>query len=227
MRLRALSWHVADVPGVQGYWELRSLKVWKFSFYAAPSVAPQGRSVLCSPFSGRPCRPSPAGALLHLLNLLCAFASPSGTSQTCRGCRENFSLPGRGAAPHTFQSLILPILLCSLWLLVPFVENSLAVLRALARPQSATNLLNLRLPFWQSFVSFVVLRVLCECRAAFGLIVAGGDCPGFNLWGSSKPPNFQASKQKKGPRADARGPLGKSPGDVLLSHGRTPQYPRR
>ena len=121
VRLRALSWHVADVPGVQGYWELRSLKVWKFSFYAAPSVAPQGRSVLCSPFSGRPCRPSPAGALLHLLNLLCAFASPSGTSQTCRGCRENFSLPGRGAAPHTFQSLILPILLCSLWLLVPFV----------------------------------------------------------------------------------------------------------
>ena len=27
-----------------------------------------------------------------------------GTSQTCRGCRENFSLPGRGAAPHTLQS---------------------------------------------------------------------------------------------------------------------------
>ena len=119
VRLRALSWHVADVPGVQGYWELRSLKVWKFSFYAAPSVAPQGRSVLCSPFSGRPCRPSPAGALLHLLNLLCAFASPSGTSQTCRGCRENFSLPGRGAAPHTFsiyQSLcVLCGSLCPLW----------------------------------------------------------------------------------------------------------------
>ena len=78
--------------------------------------------------------------------------------------------------------------MCPLW------ENSLAVLRALARPQSATNLLNLRFPFWQSFVSFVVLRVLCECRAAFGLIVAGGDCPGFNLWGSSKLLSLQTSK---------------------------------
>ena len=26
--------------------------------------------------------------------------------------------------------------------------------------------------------------------ALFGLIVAGGDSLGFNLWGSSKPPNF-------------------------------------
>ena len=29
-----------------------------------------------------------------------------GTSQTCRGCRENFSLPGCGAAPHTFNPSI-------------------------------------------------------------------------------------------------------------------------
>ena len=44
-----------------------------------------------------------------------------GTSQTCRGCRENFSLPGCGAAPHTFQSANqLPLVsfvpsLCTLW----------------------------------------------------------------------------------------------------------------
>ena len=54
-----------------------------------------------------------------------------GTSQTCRGCRENFSLPGRGAAPHTFQSsnhqtfqsANQPLPLCPLWLLVTFVIN--------------------------------------------------------------------------------------------------------
>ena len=46
----------------------------------------------------------------------------------------------------------------------------------------------------------VVLCALCEplslcgCRAAFGLIVAGGDSPGFNLRGSSKLPNIQTSK---------------------------------
>ena len=47
--------------------------------------------------------------------------SPIGTSQTCRGCRENFSLPGRGAAPHTFS---FPFL---------FLINR----RAPARPKSA------------------------------------------------------------------------------------------
>ena len=49
--------------------------------------------------------PSPAcRALLHLLYLLlgrpCHSVVLVGTSQTCRGCRENFSLPGCGAAPH-------------------------------------------------------------------------------------------------------------------------------
>ena len=54
----------------------------------------------------------------------CPTVSPVGTSQTCRGCRENFSLPGRGAAPHIFQSSnqlisqsanFLCVPLCPLW----------------------------------------------------------------------------------------------------------------
>ena len=40
----------------------------------------------------------------------------------------------------------------------------------------------------------LVLRVLRDSRAAFGLIAAKGGGPGFNLCGSSKPPNLQTSK---------------------------------
>ena len=58
----------------------------------------------------RRCRSAPAGRLTKPL----APHSPIGTSQTCRGCRENFSLPGRGAAPHT-----------------PPINQSLCVLRVL------------------------------------------------------------------------------------------------
>ena len=48
-----------------------------------------------------------------------------GTSQTCRGCRENFSLPGCGAAPHIQLSylLICQSPLCPLWFFVSFVVN--------------------------------------------------------------------------------------------------------
>ena len=56
-------------------------------------------------------------------------ASSFGTSQTCRGCRENFSLPGCGAEPHIpINQSINPF--------VSFViaKNNLAVLRAVARP---------------------------------------------------------------------------------------------
>ena len=64
--------------------------------------------------SWSPC-PSPVyRALLHLLNLLhlllgcpCHSVVLVGTSQTYRGCRENFSLPGRGAAPHSQASKLL------------------------------------------------------------------------------------------------------------------------
>ena len=61
---------------------------------------------------------------------ICPIASPVGTSQTCRGCRENFSLPGRGAAPHT-----LPISQSSnpLCVLCDF-QSILAVLPAVAGP---------------------------------------------------------------------------------------------
>ena len=154
VRLRALSWHVADVPGVQGYWELRSLKVWKFSFLRGPIRRPAGAlrslfSVLRAALPTLPRRGSPASlespvrlriAFWHVANLLCAFASPSGTSQTCRGCRENFSLPGRGAAPHSFRSLINPTLLCSLWLLVPFVGKQSGSPAGGSRPLIGFNL---------------------------------------------------------------------------------------
>ena len=47
--------------------------------------------------ANRRCRSVPTGRLTKPL----APHSPIGTSQTCRGCRENFSLPGRGGAPPT------------------------------------------------------------------------------------------------------------------------------
>ena len=60
----------------------------------------------------RPTSPLPSVArlrallnLLHLLNLLLGVLI--GTSQTCRGYRENFSLPGRGAAPHSQSANLL------------------------------------------------------------------------------------------------------------------------
>ena len=62
--------------------------------------------------------------------------SPIGTSQTCRRCRENFSLPGRGAAPHT-----LPILLS-----LPLSNQSACA----STPKICKNLRNLRFLFWQS-----------------------------------------------------------------------------
>ena len=62
--------------------------------------------------------------------------SSIGTSQTCRGCRENFSLPGRGAAPHT-----LPILLS-----LPLSNQSACA----STPKICKNLRNLRFLFWQS-----------------------------------------------------------------------------
>ena len=61
--------------------------------------------------------------------------SSIGTSQTCRGCRENFSLPGRGAAPHT-----LPILLS-----LPLSNQSACA----STPKICINLRNLRFPFWR------------------------------------------------------------------------------
>ena len=64
----------------------------------------------------------PAGAFLNLLNLLYLLC---GLRVAFRGCRENFSLPGRGAAPHTFpisQSANPPKSpLCPLWFFVSFV----------------------------------------------------------------------------------------------------------
>ena len=93
-----------------------------------------GRSVLRSPFSvlrgasaplprrGAPESPvSPASPVA-------ACGRPYGTSQTCRGCREDFSLPGRGAAPHS-QSANLPIsqsansLCAPSWSFVSFVTS--------------------------------------------------------------------------------------------------------
>ncbi len=50
--------------------------------------------------ANRRCRSVPTGRLTKPL----APHSPIGTSQTCRGCRENFSLPGRGQRPTPLQS---------------------------------------------------------------------------------------------------------------------------
>ena len=67
----------------------------------------------------QPSRPLPVGALLNLFNLLCAFAPYLGTSQTCLRVQGVFPpARARGSAPPLFN---LPIPLCPLWLLVPFV----------------------------------------------------------------------------------------------------------
>ena len=75
-----------------------------------------------------------------------------GTSQTCRGCRENFSLPGRGAAPHIppINQLISQFPLCPLWFLVSFVVKiswqSCVRQHAQNLPKSAESAFSL---FWQ------------------------------------------------------------------------------
>ena len=87
-------------------------------------------------------------------------------------------------------------LLCvSLWIFVLFVVRILwqSCVRQHAPnlPQSAKSALP---PHWQSSCTFVVLRVLRECRVASGFIAARGGGSGFNLCGSSKPLNLQTSK---------------------------------
>ena len=73
------------------------------------------------------CFPSGVSSVLYVLYVLPRRLS--GTSQTCRGCRENFSLPGRGAAPHIpiSQSPNQPIPFCVLCVLCDF-QSILAVL---------------------------------------------------------------------------------------------------
>ena len=142
--------------------------------------------------------PSVAGALLNLFNLLCAFAPYLGTSQTCRGCRENFSLPGRGAAPHSFsiyQSLcVLCGSLCPLW----------KTLWLSCRRQPAPNLPK-SVRYRKVFLA--KRRNICGSHMAVPSPEATARAST-----SGAPPSFQASKlpdKKEGPRADARGPLGK------------------
>ena len=72
-------------------------------------VAPQGRSVLRSPFSGA--RQRPLSYMSYRVVLWHVVDVP--------GCRESFSLPGCGAAPHTFP--ISQILCVPLWFFVSFV----------------------------------------------------------------------------------------------------------
>ena len=92
----------------------------------------------------------------------CPIASPVGTSQTCRGCRENFSLPGRGVAPHTFPicqspNQLISQILCVLRVLCDF-QNILAVLPrepALIGSNLRNRRFPLRVPSW-FFVFFVI-----------------------------------------------------------------------
>ena len=66
--------------------------------------------------------------------------------------------------------------------------------RALARPKSATNLRNLRFPFWQSFVQFHRRRRRQPGPQPLGLLQTSKGSPGLNRWGSSKLPSLQTSK---------------------------------
>ena len=79
-------------------WRASHATLWFLGVHPAQRLArrPTGAfrslfSVLRSP--GRASAPCP-------IDPICPTALPVGTSQTCRGCRENFSLPGCGAAPH-------------------------------------------------------------------------------------------------------------------------------
>ena len=66
--------------GSRGNWKLGSLEAWRLGFFAQRFLCrPQGRSVLCSPFS------------------------------VLRGANGAPPLPGRGAAPHIFQAPNYPI----------------------------------------------------------------------------------------------------------------------
>ena len=108
---RVVLWHVADVPGVQ---ERGALRPGERRTENGEQNARQARDWQAT------VRKSIAAAFYRVVQLARSTASFSWhVHRTCRGCRENFSLPGRGAAPHTFQSanflcaLCGP--LCSLW----------------------------------------------------------------------------------------------------------------
>ena len=100
-------WHVADVPGVQERGALRPGE------RRTERAGPKGQT-----FHGHG-EQNARQARDWQATVRKSIAAAFYRVVTCRGCRENFSLPGRGAAPHTFQSanflcaLCGP--LCSLW----------------------------------------------------------------------------------------------------------------
>ena len=141
-----------------------------------PLIAPSRPSSSRLFVSQSPRPPPVYRALLHLLNLLnlllgraCHSVVLVGTSQTCRGCRENFSLPGCGAAPHIPS---IPISFPSYSIGVrqhaQNLHQSVSPKVFLAKRRN-----NLRFPF----VSFVILRVLCDSQRHTGSPACGSTPP--------------------------------------------------
>ena len=74
---------------------------WSSGVAGSGNERPPPRTTL-SPVApaGRPAKSLCKAALAAVLYVRCVLPRrPSGTSQTCRGCRENFSLPGVGQRP--------------------------------------------------------------------------------------------------------------------------------
>ena len=124
-----------------------------------PFVAPQGRSVLRSPFSGA--RQRPLSYMSYRVVLWHVVDVP--------GCRESFSLPGCGAAPHTFP--ISQILCVPLWFFVSFVgapqgKHSTVVYPSLRRALAARSVA----------VEGLSLRA-CTLRFLFSVLQGGASRP--------------------------------------------------
>ena len=131
----------------------------------------------------------PAGALLHLLNLLnlltrvVGASAPFGTSQTCRGCRGKWKFGSLDA--WKFGFLVVQLFRLSvLRFLVSVLQGAKAPFPCRGVGQRPTSQ-SANQPISQS---------AGRQRRPFGLIAAKGGGPGFNLCGSSKPPNLQTSK---------------------------------
>ena len=139
---------------------------------------------------------------------------PKNQSVACEA-RHAPTGPRAGRAPLRTHGPPLRRLLCVLRVLCDS-QNTLAVLRALARrPSLCLSVFSVVSVFFVIGGSHTgspsVLRSPGRVSAPYGLIAAKGGGPGFNLCGSSKPPNLQTSKlplQRKTRPDNVRGGVG-------------------
>ena len=151
-------------------------KAWR----AKPAMSLQAPRVVRAPCAHvRPAPVQPSLCVFVVLRALCGYRAASGLI-AARGGGPGFNLCGS----PSFQASKLLSFHCA----------SCVRQHAPNLPKSAKSTFP---PHWQASCTFVVLRVLCECRAASGFIAASGAARASTsgLLQASKPPNFQASER--------------------------------